>query len=184
MSRKTKANFIPLNIAVLTVNDRRTLAEDTSGDLFIEKLTQVGHHLVERQLCKGNIYQIRALVSSWIASSDIQVVLISGGTGFTENNITPEAIEVLFDKAVDGFGELFRQLSFRDIGTATIQSRAVAGLANGTLVAAVPGSTKACATAWDEILQPQLDGRTGPCNFVAHLKALDVAACESRDGNC
>ncbi len=180
MGRKTNANFISLNIAVLTVNDRRTSAEDTSGDLLIARLTTAGHHLAERALCKGDLYQIRALVSRWIASSDVQVVLISGGTGFTANNITPEAIEVLFDKAVDGFGELFRQLSFRDIGTSTIQSRAVAGLANGTLIAAVPGSTKACATAWDEILRPQLDARQGPCNFVAHLKSLEVAACDSR----
>lgn len=181
MSRKAQAQFIPLKIAVLTVNDRRTLAEDTSGDLLIERLTQAGHELLERTLCKGNIYQIRAIVSSWIASDEVQVVLISGGTGFTENNNTPEAIAVLLDKTVDGFGELFRQLSFRDIGTATIQSRALAGLANGTFIAAVPGSTKACATAWDEILQAQLDARTGPCNFAAHLKSSSVSQCTSNN---
>lgn len=169
MSHAAK-EFEPLNIAVLTVSDTRTLEQDTSGSLYVERLTEAGHNLIDRELLKDDIYQMRAAVSQWIADPQVQVVLITGGTGFTDRDSTPEAILPLMDKVVDGFGELFRQVSFKDIGNSTIQSRAMAGFANHTLICCTPGSTNACRTAWDEILANQLDGRTKPCNFVLHLR--------------
>ena len=178
MSHNAEAVFVPLNIAVLTVSDTRSLATDTSGQLFVDRLTVAGHNLAERVLLKDDLYKIRAQVAHWISEDLVQVVLITGGTGFTGRDSTPEAVTCLLDKQVDGFGELFRQISVPDIGTSTIQSRALAGLANGTLVCCLPGSTNACRTAWDGILAEQLDSRHGPCNFVAHLTS--VAACESR----
>ena len=178
MKHKADAVFVPLNIAVLTVSDTRTLETDTSGQLLVERLSAVGHNLAARALLKDDLYKIRAKVATWIAEDEVQVVLITGGTGFTGRDSTPEAVACLLDKQVDGFGELFRQISLADIGTSTIQSRALAGMANGTLVCCLPGSTNACRTAWDGILAEQLDARHRPCNFVPHLKA--VAACESR----
>ena len=178
MSHKADAPFVPLNIAVLTVSDTRSLETDTSGQLFVDRLQAAGHQLAARVLLKDDLYKIRAQVATWIAEEQVQVVLITGGTGFTGRDSTPEAVSCLLDKHVDGFGELFRQISVPDIGTSTIQSRALAGLANGTLVCCLPGSTNACRTAWDGILAEQLDNRHRPCNFVAHLKP--VAACESR----
>ena len=178
MSHNRDAVFVPLNIAVLTVSDTRSLATDTSGQLFVDRLTAAGHHLAERVLLKDDLYKIRAQVAHWIAEDQVQVVLITGGTGFTGRDSTPEAVTCLLDKQVDGFGELFRQISHADIGTSTIQSRALAGMANGTLVCCLPGSTNACRTAWDGILAEQLDSRHGPCNFVAHLTS--IAACQSR----
>lgn len=178
MSHNRDAVFVPLNIAVLTVSDTRSLATDTSGQLFVDRLTAAGHHLAERVLLKDDLYKIRAQVAHWIAEDQVQVVLITGGTGFTGRDSTPEAVTCLLDKQVDGFGELFRQISHADIGTSTIQSRALAGMANGTLVCCLPGSTNACRTAWDGILAEQLDARHRPCNFVPHLKA--AAACPSR----
>ena len=178
MSHNAEAVFVPLNIAVLTVSDTRSLATDTSGQLFVDRLTMAGHNLAERVLLKDDLYKIRAQVAHWIAEDLVQVVLITGGTGFTGRDSTPEAVTCLLDKQVDGFGELFRQISVPDIGTSTIQSRAQAGLANGTLVCCLPGSTNACRTAWDGILAEQLDARHRPCNFVPHLKA--AAACPSR----
>ena len=178
MSHNAEAVFVPLNIAVLTVSDTRSLATDTSGQLFVDRLTVAGHNLAERVLLKDDLYKIRAQVAQWIAEDQVQVVLITGGTGFTGRDSTPEAVTCLLDKQVDGFGELFRQISVPDIGTSTIQSRARAGLANGTLVCCLPGSTNACRTAWDGILAEQLDARHRPCNFVPHLKA--AAACPSR----
>lgn len=178
MNHKADAVFVPLNIAVLTVSDTRTLETDTSGQLLVERLTSAGHRLAARVLLKDDPYRIRAQVATWIAEDQVQVVVITGGTGFTGRDSTPEAVACLLDKQVDGFGELFRQISVADIGTSTIQSRALAGLANGTLVCCLPGSTNACRTAWDGILGEQLDARHRPCNFVPHLK--QVAACETR----
>lgn len=156
----------PLAIAVLTISDSRTLDNDTSGDLLVERLTGDGHLLTHRQLIPDNIYQIRATVSNWIADSTTNVVLTTGGTGFTGRDSTPEALLPLFDKIIEGFGELFRQISYEEIDSSTIQSRAVAGIANATLIFAVPGSTNACATAWDQILHNQLDATFKPCNFA------------------
>jgi molybdenum cofactor biosynthesis protein B len=178
MGHKADAAFVPLAIAVLTVSDTRTLETDTSGQLLVDRLSAAGHQLAQRVLLKDDLYRIRAQVASWIAEDAVQVVIITGGTGFTGRDSTPEAVSCLLDKQVDGFGELFRQISVADIGTSTIQSRALAGLANGTLVCCLPGSTNACRTAWDGILAEQLDARHRPCNFVPHLKAL--AACPSR----
>jgi len=156
----------PLAIAVLTISDSRTPANDTSGDLLVERLTGNGHLLASRELVPDNVYQIRATVSNWIADDTTDVVLATGGTGFTGRDSTPEALLPLFDKTIEGFGELFRQISYGEIGSSTIQSRALAGLANATLIFAVPGSTNACATAWDRILQNQLDSTFKPCNFA------------------
>ncbi|TLX60173.1 molybdenum cofactor biosynthesis protein B [Stutzerimonas nosocomialis] len=178
MSHKAEQPFAPLNIAVLTVSDTRTFETDTSGQLLVDKLTGAGHRLAERVLLKDDLYRIRAQVARWIAEDVVQVVLITGGTGFTGRDSTPEAVACLLDKQVDGFGELFRQISFGDIGTSTVQSRALAGLANATLVCCLPGSTNACRTAWDGILEQQLDARHRPCNFVPHLK--QAAPCETR----
>ncbi len=178
MSHKADAAFVPLNIAVLTVSDTRTQATDTSGQMLIDRLTVAGHNLAARVLLKDDLYKIRAQVATWIAEDQVQVVLITGGTGFTGRDSTPEAVSCLLDKQVEGFGELFRQISQVDIGTSTIQSRALAGLANGTLVCCLPGSTNACRTGWDGILAEQLDASHRPCNFVPHLKA--AAACPSR----
>ncbi|MDH4569525.1 molybdenum cofactor biosynthesis protein B [Pseudomonas sp. BN414] len=178
MSHKAEAVFVPLNIAVLTVSDTRSLETDTSGQLFVDRLTAAGHNLAARVLLKDDLYKIRAQVATWIADDHVQVVLITGGTGFTGRDSTPEAVACLLDKQVDGFGEYFRQISVADIGTSTMQSRALAGLANGTLVCCLPGSTNACRTAWDGILAEQLDNRHRPCNFVPHLTQAN--ACESR----
>ena len=178
MGRHAEQSFVPLNIAVLTVSDTRTTETDTSGQLLVDRLTAAGHRLAARVLLKDDLYRIRAQVASWIAEDVVQVVLITGGTGFTGRDSTPEAVACLLDKQVDGFGELFRQISLTDIGTSTIQSRALAGLSNATLVCCLPGSTGACRTAWDGILAEQLDARHGPCNFVAHLKQAEP--CETR----
>jgi molybdopterin adenylyltransferase len=164
------AEFVPLNICVLTVSDTRTPDTDKSGDALGEKLGAAGHRLHARALVKDDIYQIRARVSAWIADASAQVLLITGGTGFSGRDSTPEAVAPLLDKQIEGFGELFRHLSFAEIGTSTIQSRALGGLANRTLVFCLPGSTHACHTAWDKILAPQLDSRTRPCNFYEQVK--------------
>lgn len=159
----------PLNIAVLTISDTRTLDTDKSGDYLQDALVTAGHTLKDRALVKDDIYQQRAVVSQWIADSEVHVILITGGTGFTHRDSTPEAISVLFDKEVDGFGELFRHISFQEIGTSTIQSRAIAGFANNTVIFCLPGSTGACKTAWEKIIASQLDADFKPCNFVKHL---------------
>ncbi|MCY1294373.1 Molybdenum cofactor biosynthesis protein B [compost metagenome] len=171
MSVKPNAEFVPLNIAVLTVSDTRSLETDTSGELLATRAVDVGHRLVARALLKDDLYRIRAQVAAWIADDEVQVVLVTGGTGFTGRDSTPEAVACLLDKQVEGFGELFRALSILDVGTSTVQTRALAGLANGTLVCCLPGSTGACRTAWEGILVEQLDARHRPCNFVAHLKS-------------
>lgn len=177
-----EATFSPLNIAILTVSDTRTLETDTSGQVLVDSAAEAGHHVADRRLQPDDIYRIRAVVSDWIARPEVQVVLITGGTGFTGRDSTPEAITPLLDKMVDGFGELFRHVSWEEIGTSTLQSRALAGLANRTLVVCMPGSTGACRTAWGRILKEQLDSRTRPCNFVQHL-AIDPSVgptCGSR----
>ena len=159
-----------LRIAVLTVSDTRQLDTDTSGQYLVDSLIAAGHELIERQIVKDDIYQLRAVVSDWIANPDIQVILTTGGTGFSGRDSTPEALSILFDKQIEGFGEMFRHFSLLEIGTSTIQSRAVAGMANRTLIYCIPGSTGACKTAWSTILQAQLNADTKPCNFVAHLR--------------
>ncbi len=162
-------DFLPLAIAVATVSDTRTEHNDTSGDALVEHLTKAGHVLAERALVRDDRYLLRALVSRWIADPGISVVITTGGTGLTGRDITPEALLPLFDKTVEGFGELFRMVSYEEIGTSTLQSRALAGLANGTVIFCLPGSTGACHTAWNAILAPQLDRRHRPCNFVELL---------------
>ena len=162
--------FVPLKIAVLTVSDTRNEETDTSGRSLVDNLQSAGHHLVEKQIVIDDKYDIRAILSRWIADKNVQVVLVTGGTGFTGRDTTPEAVAPLFDKTIEGFGELFRQVSFNEIGTSTIQSRALAGMANKTLIFCMPGSTNACRTAWDHIIQSQLDSRHKPCNFVPHLR--------------
>ena len=158
-----------LAIAVLTVSDSRGPEDDTSGDLLAERLTAAGHRLAARRIVRDDKYRIRAIVSGWIADASIQVALTTGGTGFTDRDSTPEALTPLFDKTIDGFGELFRQVSYAEIGTSTIQSRAIGGIAGGTLIFAMPGSTGACRTAWDKVLRDQLDVNHRPCNFAELL---------------
>ena len=165
-------DFLPLNIAVLTASDTRTLEEDTSGQLLSDRLTEAGHQLAAREIVPDDIYLIRALVSQWIADESIDIVISTGGTGLTGRDGTPEAVEVLFDKKIQGFGELFRQLSYEEIATSTIQSRVTAGVANGTYIFCLPGSSGACLTAWDRILAAQLDLRSKPCNFAELIPRL------------
>ena len=158
--------FIPLNIAVLTVSDTRTFDNDTSGKILVDCVKEADHHLADRALVKDDIYQIRAAISPWIADTQVNVVLITGGTGFSGRDSTPEAVEPLFDKVVDGFGELFRTISYEEIGSSTIQSRCIGGLANRTLIFCLPGSNHACLTGWNKILKEQLNNCHKPCNFV------------------
>lgn len=168
MSKPEKI-FIPLNIAVLTVSDTRSLDEDTSGKYLADSLLEAGHTLADRALTTDDIYQIRAKVSQWIADPAIHAVITTGGTGFYQRDQIPEALTPLFDKDVQGFGELFRALSKDEIGMSTLQSRAVAGMANNTVIFCLPGSSGACRTGWEGIIKEQLDNRTRPCNFVPHL---------------
>lgn len=155
-----------LRVAVLTISDSRTLADDKSGDLLAEFIAADQHSLVDRQLVPDDVYAMRASVSAWIADPNVQVVVTTGGTGFTGRDSTPEALTPLFDKHIEGFGELFRQLSYDDIGTSTIQSRAVGGIANGTLIFSLPGSSGAVTLGWEKILHNQLDVDFRPCNFA------------------
>jgi molybdenum cofactor biosynthesis protein B len=163
------SDLTPLHLAVLTVTDTRTTATDTSGQLLTDALNAAGHQHAARALVIDDIYQIRAVTSQWIADPGVQVILITGGTGFHGRDSTPEAVGPLFDKTIDGFGELFRQVSLDQIGSSTIQSRALGGLANNTLIFCLPGSNNACKTGWEQIIAPQLDSRTRPCNFVGLL---------------
>ena len=164
--------FIPLDIAILTVSDTRTEANDTSGKTLVDRLQEAGHRLSSKCIVPDNIYKIRAVVSQWIADEAIDVVISTGGTGVTGRDGTPEAIQPLFDKEIEGFGELFRSISYTDIKTSTVQSRAVAGVSNGTYLFCLPGSTGACRTGWDEILREQLDYRHMPCNFAELIPRL------------
>lgn len=169
---KSTRTFRPLNIAVLTVSDTRTRANDTSGQLLASRLSAAGHQLAASAIEKDDRYRVRARISAWIADPAIHAVITTGGTGLTGRDGTPEAIAPLLDKEIPGFGELFRALSLQDIGTSTLQSRCLAGVANGTFIFCLPGSTGACATGWDKILASQLDVRTGPCNFVELIPRL------------
>ena len=171
MSKPGK-EFVPLNIAVLTVSDSRTEDTDTSGKALVDALTAAGHSLAAKTIITDDKYKVRAQVAQWVTDEHIAIVLITGGTGMTGRDVTPEAIAPLFDKTIEGFGELFRQVSFEEIGTSTIQSRAVAGISGATLIFCLPGSTGACKTAWNRILGEQLDARHGPCNFVQLLPRL------------
>jgi len=162
----------PVSIAILTVSDTRTAADDKSGDLLAARVAGAGHRLAARAIEKDDIYRIRAVVSAWIADPAVEVVITTGGTGLTGRDGTPEAIEPLLDKRIDGFGELFRSLSLAEIGPSTVQSRALGGIANGTFIFCLPGSSGACATGWDRILAVQLDHRTRPCNFVELMPRL------------
>ncbi|MDO9105368.1 MAG: molybdenum cofactor biosynthesis protein B [Methylovulum sp.] len=165
-------HFIPLTIAVLVVSDSRTDADDASGKTLVERAADAGHHVSEKKIVPDNIYQIRAAVSHWIAAADVNVIISTGGTGVTGRDGTPEAVLPLLDKSLDGFGETFRMLSYQDIKTSTIQSRALAGVANATYVFCLPGSSGACRMAWDAIIKEQLDYRTRPCNLVQLMPRL------------
>jgi molybdopterin adenylyltransferase len=164
--------FIPVNVAVLTVSDTRTLADDTSGQLIVDRLTEVGHQIVARQITVDSELAIRAQLAAWIADAGVDVVVATGGTGVTPRDVTPEALAPLVTKAIPGFGELFRWISFEEIGTSTIQSRAEAALCGSTFVFLLPGSTNGVRTALEKILIPQLDHRLRPCNFVMLLPRI------------
>jgi len=162
----------PIRIAVLTISDSRDEQSDKSGRLLAERLTRAGHALAEKVIVPDDVYQIRAVVSRWIADPEVDAVISTGGTGVTGRDGTPEAVLPLLDKQIDGFGEMFRSISYGQIKTSTLQSRALAGVANATYVFCVPGSSGACATAWDELIEAQLDFRTRPCNLVELMPRL------------
>jgi molybdenum cofactor biosynthesis protein B len=169
MGKATTGNRQPLSIAVLTVSDTRTRGNDSSGDFLVQALEAEGHRTCGRAIVRDDVYQIRAIVSAWIADVAVNAVLITGGTGFSGRDSTPEAVRPLFDKVIEGFGEVFRALSYTEIGSSTVQSRALAGFANDTVIFCMPGSTGACKTAWDGIIREQLDSSHRPCNFVGVL---------------
>ena len=164
--------FISLNIAILVVSDSRTEKTDKSGKLLERKLSETGHNLYQKSIVIDDIHQIRAQVSMWAADDEVNAVLTTGGTGVTGRDGTPEAISILFEKEIEGFGEMFRMLSYEEIGTSSLQSRALAGVTNGTYIFCLPGSSGACATAWDKIICHQLDYRTRPCNLVELMPRL------------
>ena len=169
---KIEREFIPLNICVLTISDSRTEETDKSGARLVDLLELQGHETFEKVIVPDDIYQIRSQISQWIANEQVQVILTTGGTGVTGRDGTPEAVSVLFDNTIDGFGETFRTISYVQIKTSTIQSRAIAGVANGTYIFCMPGSMGACVTAWDELIRLQLDYRTRPCNLVELMPRL------------
>jgi molybdopterin adenylyltransferase len=164
--------FRPLNVAVLTVSDTRTEATDKSGAVLVDRLTSAGHRLAEKAIVRDDVYAIRAIVSKWIADSNVEVVLTTGGTGITGRDGTPEAIAPLLDKQIQGFGELFRTISYEEIGPSSLQSRCLAGVANATYVFCLPGSSNACITGWDKLIATQLDFRTRPCNLAELMPRL------------
>jgi len=170
VSKATDSELEPLGIAVLTVSDTRGEEEDSSGHYLVEALQDAGHQLADKVIVKDDIYQIRMVLSRWIAADDVDAVLITGGTGFSGRDSTPEAVIPLFDKQIEGYGEVFRALSFEEIGSSTVQSRAVGGLANNTVIFCIPGSTGACRTAWGGVIRDQLDSRYRPCNFVGVIR--------------
>jgi len=169
---KSEREFIPLNIAVLTISDSRTEKTDKSGALLAERLIAAGHRLAEKRIVPDDIYRIRAAVSHWIAEDGVNAVISTGGTGVTGRDGTPEAVQPLLDKEIEGFGEVFRTLSYEEIKTSTLQSRALAGVANATYVFCLPGSSGACKTGWDKVISAQLDYRTRPCNLVELMPRL------------
>ena len=162
--------FVSLNVAVMTVSDTRDEASDSSGAYLVEALTEAGHQLADKAIVKDDIYQIRAVLSRWIADVEVDAVVLTGGTGFSGRDSTPEAVSVLFDKHIEGFGEVFRAVSYDEIGSSTIQSRALAGFANNPVIFCLPGSTGACRTGWNALIKEQLDSRHRPCNFVGVLQ--------------
>lgn len=162
----TERTFIPLHLSVLVVSDTRTELDDLSGKTLVERIEQAGHHAIDKVIVPDNIYKIRAVISNWIVDDNIHVIVTTGGTGVTGRDGTPEAVLPLLDKTLEGFGEVFRMLSYQDIKTSTIQSRAVAGVANGTYIFCLPGSASACRMAWDNLIKEQLDHRTKPCNLA------------------
>jgi molybdopterin adenylyltransferase len=165
--------FIPVRIAVLTVSDTRGLADDRSGDALVQMLESAGHQLAARALVKDDVPAIRAKVEGWIGDPAVDVVITTGGTGFTGRDVTPEAVKPLFEKEIDGFSTVFHMISFQKVGTSTVQSRACAGLARGTYIFCLPGSPGACKDAWNDILKWQLDNRHRPCNFVEIMPRLE-----------
>lgn len=167
-----KRELIPVNIAVMTVSDTRTEETDTSGKALVERIQAAGHRLAEKRIVPDDIYKMREVLSRWIADPNVQVVISTGGTGLTGRDSTPEAVRPLLDKEIEGFGEVFRWVSYRDIKTSTVQSRALAGVANGTFIFCLPGSTGACRTGWDEIIRDQLDYRHRPCNMAELMPRL------------
>jgi molybdenum cofactor biosynthesis protein B len=175
MSKATDTQTQALEVAVLTVSDSRGEDEDSSGAYLVESLLAAGHRLAEKVIVRDDIYAIRAVVSRWIASAGVEAVVITGGTGFSGRDSTPEAVAPLFDKQIEGFGEVFRYLSLQDIGSSTVQSRAIGGLANNTVIFCMPGSTNACRTAWEGIIQEQLDSTCRPCNFVGVIRTRQSA---------
>ena len=168
----SECEIVPVNVAVMTVSDSRTEKDDTSGQALVDRLISAGHKLANKNIIVDDVYKIRETISRWIASSDVDVIITTGGTGLTGRDITPEAIRPLLDKEIEGVGELFRQVSYEEIGTSTIASRAFGGVANGTFIFCLPGSTGACRTGWDKVIGPQLDSRTTPCNVVALMPRL------------
>lgn len=168
----TERTFIPLTIAVLTVSDTRNETDDVSGKILADKAQASGHCIIEKKIVPDNIYRIRAVMSQWIADHTVDAILTTGGTGVTGRDGTPEAVQPLLDKTLEGFGEVFRMISYESIKTSTIQSRALAGVANGTYIFCLPGSSDACKTAWDELIAAQLDFRTKPCNLVQLMPRL------------
>ncbi len=173
MAKAIDGSSKSLNIAILTVSDTRTEADDTSGDYLAQALADAGHRQADRRIVIDDIYQIRAVLSAWIVDPEVQAVLVTGGTGFSGRDSTPEAVSPLFDKEIEGFGEVFRAISHREIGSSTVQSRALAGFANRTVIFCMPGSTGACRTAWTGLIQEQLDSCHRPCNFVGVLGARE-----------
>lgn len=169
---KESREFKPINIAILTISDSRTLGDDTSGQALVDMAEKDGHNVIRRMIVPDDIYRIRFEVSRWIFESDVEVIISTGGTGLTGRDGTPEAVKPLFDREIDGFGGLFRQLSYDTVGTSTIASRAVGGVANGTFIFALPGSTGACKDAWKGILSDQLNYQHGPCNLVELMPRL------------
>lgn len=165
-------SFVPVSISVLTISDSRTEENDKSGKLLVERIEQGGHRCIAKCIVRDNIHQVRAQVCQWIVDKDIQVILTTGGTGVTGRDGTPEAIRPLLDKEISGFGEMFRVLSYEKIATSTLQSRALAGVVNGTYIFCLPGSAGACADAWDMLIQHQLDYRSRPCNLVELMPRL------------
>ena len=175
MSKATDTQMQPLDIAVLTVSDTRGEEDDTSGQYLVDSATEAGHKLVDKVIVKDDIYAIRAVLSRWIADEGVEAVLVTGGTGFSGRDSTPEAVKPLFDKEIEGFGEVFRNLSLAEIGSSTVQSRAIGGLANNTAIFCMPGSTNACRTAWDGVIRDQLDSTYRPCNFVGVIRVRKSA---------
>ncbi len=173
MAKTNAKPFVPVRFAVLSVSDTRTLADDRSGATLAERIEGAGHILADRALTTDDTRKIRAVVKKWLADEAIDVILTTGGTGFTGRDVTPEAVEPLFEKRMDGFAAIFHRISYEKIGTSTIQSRATAGLANNTFIFCLPGSTGACKDAWDGILVKQFDYRQDPCNFVEIMPRLD-----------